>query len=204
MGLSSSQARLLNLTSRMHQIEYKAAKLEAEKLRMANKSRRVYQEYQNALEQTKIQVSFVQSDGSIDYMDATYNNLVERGYDLRFEGEDKVRLTESQAAHFELAKKEGGKEYYAALEAGRAETVNGYREVFTSEQLANALAGGGNIRLMADIDMSKVEGGYSSKNVSNITLDGNGHTITNLTTALFGSFSGNISNLQLHFRKHYG
>ena len=42
MGLSSSQARLLNLTSRMHQIEYKAAKLETEKLQMANESSRVY------------------------------------------------------------------------------------------------------------------------------------------------------------------
>ncbi len=31
MGLSSSQARLLNLTARMHQIEYKAAKLEVQK-----------------------------------------------------------------------------------------------------------------------------------------------------------------------------
>ncbi|MCR5266264.1 MAG: hypothetical protein K6E29_06695, partial [Cyanobacteria bacterium RUI128] len=45
MGMSSSQARLLNLTARMHQIEYKAAKLEAQKLQMANESRRVYDDY---------------------------------------------------------------------------------------------------------------------------------------------------------------
>ena len=42
MGLASSQARLLQLTSRMHQIEYKAAKFEAQKLQMANESTRVY------------------------------------------------------------------------------------------------------------------------------------------------------------------
>lgn len=53
MGMSSSQARLLNLTSRMHQIEYKAAKLEAEKLQMANESSRVYNEYLEALEAQK-------------------------------------------------------------------------------------------------------------------------------------------------------
>ena len=45
MGMSSSQARLLNLTARMHQIEYKAAKLEAMKLQMANESSRVYETY---------------------------------------------------------------------------------------------------------------------------------------------------------------
>ena len=37
MGLASSQARLLNLTSRMHQIEYKAAKLEASYYRSVKK-----------------------------------------------------------------------------------------------------------------------------------------------------------------------
>ena len=36
MGLSASQARLLSLTARMHDIEYKAQKLEAQKLQMAN------------------------------------------------------------------------------------------------------------------------------------------------------------------------
>ena len=75
MGLSSSQARLLNLTSRMHQIEYKAAKIEAEKLQMANKSKQVYQEYQNALEATKIQYKTINSDASATFVDATYNDL---------------------------------------------------------------------------------------------------------------------------------
>ena len=56
MGLSSSQARLLNLTARMHQIEYKAARLEAMKLQMANESKRVYDDYLEALDKTKIQI----------------------------------------------------------------------------------------------------------------------------------------------------
>ena len=38
MGLSSSQARLLSLTGRMHDIEYKAQHLEAQKLQ--HRSRR--------------------------------------------------------------------------------------------------------------------------------------------------------------------
>ena len=55
MGLSASQARLLNLTARMHDIEYKAQNLEAQKLQMANESTQVYQEYENALNKQKIQ-----------------------------------------------------------------------------------------------------------------------------------------------------
>jgi len=76
MGLASSQARLLNLTSRMHQIEYKAAKIEAEKLQMANKSRQVYLEYMNALEQTKIQHKFLNTDGSVTFRDINYYDLM--------------------------------------------------------------------------------------------------------------------------------
>jgi len=79
MGLSSSQARLLNLTTRMHQIEYKAAKIEAEKLQMANESRRAYLEYQNAMERTKIQYKSINSDGSATFLDATLAALENYG-----------------------------------------------------------------------------------------------------------------------------
>jgi len=71
MGLASSQARLLNLTSRMHQIEYKAAKVEAEKLQMANESDRVYNEYLDALEATKVQHKKLNPNGSVTYIDFT-------------------------------------------------------------------------------------------------------------------------------------
>ena len=69
MGLSSSQARLMNLTARMHQIEYKAAKVEAMKLQMANESSRVYEEYLKALDATKIQAKKINTDGSMTWAD---------------------------------------------------------------------------------------------------------------------------------------
>ena len=80
MGLSSSQARLLNLTARMHQIEYKAAKLEAQKLQMANESTRVYEDYLDALDKTKVQYKVVSNDGSTNYNDATFANLAAAGF----------------------------------------------------------------------------------------------------------------------------
>jgi hypothetical protein len=87
MGLSSSQARLLNLTARMHQIEYKAAKLEAQKLQMANESSRVYEEYLEALDKTKIQIKSLNTDGSTTYKDiSSYDDLIKAGYALDYEG----------------------------------------------------------------------------------------------------------------------
>ena len=84
MGLSSSQARLLNLTARMHQIEYKAARLEAMKLQMANESTRVYEEYLEALDKTKIQRKVLTTDGSVTYRDITsYADLIAAGFKLK-------------------------------------------------------------------------------------------------------------------------
>ena len=90
MGLSSSQARLLHLTGRMHQIEYKAQKLEAQKLQLANESSRVYEEYENALDATKIQYKSLNADGSTTFLDATLASLENgsvAGYDGITSGE---------------------------------------------------------------------------------------------------------------------
>ena len=83
MGLSSSQARLLNLTARMHDIEYKAQNLEAQKLQMANESRQVYTEYENALNKQKVQFKQIGADGSASYVDASVNTLIEAGYKIK-------------------------------------------------------------------------------------------------------------------------
>ncbi len=88
MGLASSQARLLTLTARMHQIEYKAARLEAMKLQMANESRQVYEEYLDALDKTKVQIKTLNTDGSITYKDITnyQTDFLDAGYALDFNG----------------------------------------------------------------------------------------------------------------------
>ena len=87
MGLSSSQARLLNLTARMHQIEYKAARLESMKLQMANESTRVYEEYLDAMDKTKIQIKTLNTDGSVTYKDLSgYGDFTGAGYAIDYKG----------------------------------------------------------------------------------------------------------------------
>lgn len=80
MGLAASQARLLTLTSRMHSIEYKAQKLEAEKLQLANDSDQVYNTYLNALDATKVQYRFVNNDGSTSFSNATFAEMKKAGF----------------------------------------------------------------------------------------------------------------------------
>ena len=136
MGLSSSQARLLNLTARMHQIEYKAAKLESQKLQMANESRHVYDEYLEALDSTKIQVKTLNNDGSASYKDIhSYQEFIEAGYALEFNG----RIYNS-AQLYTYTKPSGEKYYFETPTVtgrywggGQSEFIDMYGNTFEDE-----------------------------------------------------------------------
>jgi len=103
MGLSSSQARLLNLTARMHDIEYKAQNLEAQKLQMANESRQVYQEYEDALNKQKVQFKEIGADGSANYVDANINTLFTAGYTVTVQNKDGEWVTCTDATALKTA-----------------------------------------------------------------------------------------------------
>lgn len=178
MGLSSSQARLLSLTGRMHDIEYMAQKLEAQKLQMANDSKHVYKEYEDALNATKVQLRTIGTDGSDKYIDATYNNMIQNGYRIEFS--NKVKVVQTTANNFETAK--GNKDYFIYLETGKSGTPQGYTPIYTAEQLKN-ISLNGKYMLMADIDLKDENWAPigTSGNPFIGTFDGNGHTISNLT-----------------------
>lgn len=75
MGMSSSQARLLTLTARVHQIEYEGQRLQSLKLQMGNESSRVYEEYVHALDAKKVQYKSVAPDGTATFKDASFDDL---------------------------------------------------------------------------------------------------------------------------------
>ena len=75
MGMSASQAKLLTLTSRRHDIEYKAQNIESKKIALATQKDELYQTYCDALDKTKIQVAFRNSNGTSSYVDATFSSV---------------------------------------------------------------------------------------------------------------------------------
>ena len=75
MGMAASQANLLTLTSRLHDIEYKAQNIESKKIALATQKDELYQTYCDALDKTKIQVAFRNSNGTSSYVDATFSSV---------------------------------------------------------------------------------------------------------------------------------
>lgn len=75
MGMSASQAKLLDLTTRLHNVELQAQNIESQKIALAIQEDRVYQEYCDAYNATKYQVAFKNDDGTKAYKNASFETL---------------------------------------------------------------------------------------------------------------------------------
>ena len=71
MGMAASQARLLTITSRIHDVEYQAQSIQNAKIALATQSDEVYKDYLNALDQTTLTVR----DNNSQLVVANFNTL---------------------------------------------------------------------------------------------------------------------------------
>ena len=71
MGLAASQARLLSLTARIHDVEYQAQMIQNAKLQLATQEDEVYRKYTEALDATTL----TYQDMSGNRVAASFNNL---------------------------------------------------------------------------------------------------------------------------------
>ena len=71
MGMAASQARLLTITARMHDVEYQAQSIQNAKIQLATQSDEVYQDYLEALDATTLTVK----DSNGNTISANFNNL---------------------------------------------------------------------------------------------------------------------------------
>ena len=76
MGMAASQARLLSLTARLHDVELKAQNIMSQKIALATQKDELYRDYCDALDATTIKVAFRDPSGlGTTYVDANYSTL---------------------------------------------------------------------------------------------------------------------------------
>ena len=174
MGMSSSQARLLSLTSRMHDIEYKAQKLEAQKLQMANESAHVYRKYEDALNRTKIQGMTIGADGSAEFIDTNLLVLEGNAGDnlagtifLKNTYNDKIYVSRMNADKFQLPEDGNvGTEIEFMDRLGYTTTILGFDTVSNGNTIDNYTA------------VATVKGTQSQREVPNFNTDWGYQTVT--------------------------
>ena len=75
MGMAASQARLLCITARIHDVEYQAQSIQNAKVQLATQSDQVYNDYLEALDAQTLTISTMGADGQTSKITATFNNL---------------------------------------------------------------------------------------------------------------------------------
>lgn len=75
MGMAASQARLLCITARIHDVEYQAQSIQSAKVQLATQQDQVYNDYINALDADVLTLSIMNSDGTKSTIAANFNTL---------------------------------------------------------------------------------------------------------------------------------
>lgn len=89
MGMAASQARLLCITARIHDVEQQAQSIQHAKLNLATLSDRAYEDYNAALEATTLTVSAIDTkSGEKSIIPANFNNLCSRNRVVASNGEN--------------------------------------------------------------------------------------------------------------------
>ena len=117
MGMAASQARLLSITARMHDVEFQAQSIQNAKLRLAIDEESAYREYNAALDATTLTINAINlTSGEKSTIPATFNNLCSRS-----------RLTAAD-----------GKNYAILDNKGRLIVENDIEEAYNENNFANA------------------------------------------------------------------
>jgi len=84
MGMSASQARLLTLTARIHDVENEAQRIQNQKLLLANDSDRAYNNYLDAVNKKYVQNAvFNPETGEFNFEDSNFSSLVDAGFGFK-------------------------------------------------------------------------------------------------------------------------
>ena len=112
MGMAASQARLLTITARIHDVEYQAQSIQNAKVQLATQSDEVYQEYLDALDATTLTVK----DYNGNIITANFNNLwgksaVDTGNEYAlFDSYGRLILSEEEKDAYDEFKAEVGRD----------------------------------------------------------------------------------------------
>ena len=144
MGMAASQARLLCITARIHDVEYQAQAIQAAKVQLATQSDQVYQEYLDALDATTLTVNMIDTQtGATSLVAATFNNLCSRN---RVTAADSSNYAIRNAECLLVVEDDIEDAYYKFKEAGNNDAY----------EFAVYMMNGGNLQHFENSDIDKM------------------------------------------------
>ena len=189
MGMSASQARLLSITARMNDTEFKSQQLAHSKIRLSDQAEQLSNEYAKSLDKTKFTYTKFDNSGNQVKMDLSSSSLKMLGNEIRLRkrednslvdigGKDGMQFTESEL--FDMI--QSGEYYLETKSEITKEDFNGLsdteRKKYSPEVTDDVLASystwseanssnNSNIATEADkLEFAKAEAEYNAKSLA--------------------------------------
>lgn len=141
MGMAASQARLLCITARIHDVEYQAQAIQAAKVQLSTQQDQIYEDYMAALDATTLTINAMNTKtGEKSIITATFNNLCSRN-----------RVTAADGSNYALRNSQG----YLVVEDEIKEGYYQFRNAEYDDAYQFAMY------MMSENDMGSLEGNDS-------------------------------------------
>lgn len=150
MGLSSSQARLLMLTSRISDVEYQMTMISQRQQQLAMDSEKSAQDYNSAMSNYKLQLKVTDENYAKGYRteDLTYENMTSMGY-LTLSADNKIYLKKDKNGEWIIPKDLDGNNLISVDSNGKAtinekeyEVIDGTKYLENSTVIQNLILNG--------------------------------------------------------------
>ena len=165
MGMAASQARLLSITARMTDVEYKSQQISNTKIRLADESEQVAEAYTKALNKQKLTYTNWSKEGKMETISLNPTNVSQAGMKL-YSRETNKPLTDDEIS---AMNKVTSSDFYEMIQSGQFYLVstddNGNPKTDDNGNLKEMSVDGTNQLAIASdtTELAKAEAEYNAK-----------------------------------------
>ena len=157
MGMAASQARLLSITARMTDVEYKSQQISNTKIRLADESEQVAEDYTKALNKQKLTYTNWSKEGKMETISLNPTNVSQAGMTL-YSRETGKALT---ADEISAMKNVTSSEFYEMIQSGQFYLVSNTEK--DDEGHLKEMSVDGTNQLAIATELAKAEAEYNAK-----------------------------------------
>ena len=160
MGLAASQARLLSITARMTDVEYKSQQISNTKIRLADESEQVAEAYTKALNKQKLTYTNWTKEGKMETIALNPTNVSQAGMTI-YSRETGKALT---ADEVKAMKDVSSSDFYEMIQSGQFYLVSNTETNDKGEPKEMSVDGTNNLSIASDTtELAKAEAEYNAK-----------------------------------------
>lgn len=160
MGMAASQARLLSITARMTDVEYKSQQISNTKIRLADESEQVAEAYTKALNKQKLTYTNWTKEGKMETIALNPTNVSQAGMTI-YSRETGKALT---ADEVKAMKDVSSSDFYEMIQSGQFYLVSNTETNDKGEPKEMSVDGTNNLSIASDTtELAKAEAEYNAK-----------------------------------------